>query len=112
MSNEQIKAAVAALVLGALNLFTVLGLHLSEQVTAWATTLVVLAAGYFAPRIQYLGHRYAGSIGAVAGAAAAGLNLLITNGLSLDDGVVAALTAVLAAVTALFSPSLTRAPTT
>jgi len=109
-SNAQIKAAIAAVVLAGFDLLATLGFNASEAVKAQVTTGLVLVACYFAPRISYLGHKYAGAIGAALGGLLAGLNLLTVSVWEPAKGVVATLSALFVAIGAMFVPSLERSP--
>jgi hypothetical protein len=110
MTNEQIKSGVAAVVLAAFDLLAVVGFHLGSEVQAVVTTFIVLAATYFAPRIRYLAHAYAGAVGSVVGLALGGLNLLVTSTWHPSEALTGALSALIVAVGALAVPSLVRSP--
>lgn len=108
MTNAILKSAVAAIVLAAVNLATILGWHVPDPVVQGATTFLVLVASYFAPRIRYLGHAYAGAIGALVGGALVFLNVVVVSWWKPGQNVVAAISTVIVAIGALFVPSLSR----
>lgn len=108
MTNDQIKSAVAAIVLAGVNLLAVLGYKPSAAIVTEITTGLILVASYFAPRISYLQHQFAGAIGAGVGGALAAINLAVISLGDASRGVIAAVSTVLVAVGALFVPSLSR----
>ena len=110
MTNEQLKSAIAAVVLAGFNLWAALVHPAGPKMVGLVSALIVLAAGYFAPRITYLSHAYAGSIGAVVGGAVTVLNLIVAYGFDTSKGVFAAISTLLVAFNALLNPSLVRGP--
>jgi hypothetical protein len=111
-SNDRIKSVVAAIVLAGANLWFVLT-HKSVPPATMAIVTVglTIVASYFAPRIDYLSHKYAGAIGAVAGGVMAVVNGILSSSTP-GVGVLATLSTLIVAVGSLFVPSLVRAPTT
>jgi len=110
MTNEYVKSAAAAVALALLNLIAIMGFNIPGPQAAEFSSAFVIIASFFAPRIKYLGHKYAGAIGALVGLALLGLNLLVLRGWNPGETLKASISTLIVAVGALFVPSLTRAP--